>query len=93
MHQAYQKDMSKSHEYLMCPFCLNQCIEPRQGKTRCPVCNAAFEIDDRVECVFADTENIRLLVNGIVCGSCGLVQGGNRISCLYCGVGINTAVQ
>jgi hypothetical protein len=38
-------------------------------------------------------ENIRLPVNGVVCGSCGLVQGGNRKSCLYCGGGINTAVH
>jgi hypothetical protein len=67
--------------------------EARHGKTQCPVCNATFEIDDRVECVFADTDNIKLPVNGIVCGSCGLVQGGNKKSCLYCGIGINTAVH
>ena len=54
---------------------------------------STFEIDDRVECVFADTDNIRLPVNGIVCGSCGLVQGFNRKSCLYCGLEINTAVH
>ncbi len=78
--------MSEGHEYITCPFCSNRCIEPRQGKTRCPVCSAGFEIDDRVECVFADTDNIRLPVNG-------LVQGGNRKSCLYCGIGINTAVH
>ena len=93
MHQICKKELSESHEYLTYPFCLNQFIEPRQGKTQCPVCSAAFEIDDRVKCVFADTENIRLSLNGIVCGSCGLVQGGNRNSCLYCGIGINTAVQ
>jgi hypothetical protein len=60
---------------LTCPFCLNQCIHAEPGKTRCPICDAVFEIDDRVECVFEDTDNIRLTVNGIVCGSCGLVQG------------------
>jgi uncharacterized membrane protein YkvA (DUF1232 family) len=43
--------------------------------------------------VFADTDNIRLPVNGIVCGSCGLVQGGNRKICLYCGIRINTAIH
>jgi hypothetical protein len=54
---------------------------------------AAFEIDDRAEGVFADTDNIRLPVNGIICGSCGLVQGVNRKSCLHCGLGINMAVH
>ena len=91
MHQICKKELSESHEYLTCPFCLNQCIDAEPGKTRCPVCSADFEIDDRVECVFADTDNIRLPVNGIVCGSCGLVQGVNRKSCLYRGIGINTA--
>jgi len=93
MNQICKEELSGSHEYLTCPFCLNQCIEPMHGKTKCPVCNANFEIDDRVECVFADTENIRLPVNGVVCCSCGLVQGVNRKSCLYCGVGINIAVH
>ena len=88
-----KEELSESHEYLTCPFCLNQCIYAEPGKTQCPVRNAAFEIDDRVECVFADTDNIRLPVDGIVCGSCGLVQGVKRTSCLYCGVEINTAVQ
>ena len=78
---------------LTCPFCLNQCIHAEPGKTSCPVCDAIFEIDDRDECVFSDTDNIRLPVNGIVCGFCGLVQGVNRKSCLYCGIEINTAVH
>ena len=80
-------------ELLTCPFCLNQCIPAESGKIKCPVCEASFEIDDRGECVFGDTENLRLPVNGIVCGSCGLVQDVNRKSCLYCGIGINTAVH
>ena len=93
MHQTCKEELFESHEYLTCPFCLKQCIDAEPGKTKCPICDAVFEIDDRVECVFEDTENIRLSVNGIICGSCGLVQGGNRKSCLYCGVGINTAVH
>jgi len=93
MLQARKKDMSKSHEYLTCPFCLNQSIHAEPGKTRCSVCSATFEIDDSVECVFTDTENIRLPVSGFVCGSCGLVQGGHRKSCLYCRIEINTAVH
>ena len=93
MNQIRKKDISEDYEYLTCPFCMNQCIQANTGKTRCPMCNAAFEIDDRVECVFADTDNIRLPVNGIICGSCVLVQGVNRKSCLYCGGGINIAVH
>ena len=84
---------------LTCPFCLNQCtttkgcIHAKPGKTRYPICDAILEIDDRIECVFEDTGNIKLTVNGIICGSCGLVQGVNRKSCLYCSVGISTAVH
>jgi len=80
---------SAGPEYLKCPFCLNHCIEKKSGKNSCSICRAKFEIDDRVECVFADTENIRLPVNGIVCGFCGLVQSGDSKNCLYCGIGIN----
>ncbi len=34
-----------------------------------------FEIDDRLECIFVDPINLKLPVNGFVCGFCGLVQG------------------
>jgi hypothetical protein len=85
--------MPENQESLKCPFCLNHCIEPKSGKTRCPVCKAEFEIDDRLECIFADTGKIRLPVNGIVCGSCGLVQSGDNHNYLYCGTGIKTAVH
>ena len=74
-------------------FCLNQCIELRQGETRCPVCEAAFEIDDRAECVFGDPNEIRLPVIGIICASCGLIQAGESQNCLYCWIAINTAVH
>ena len=93
MHQTCEKELSEIHEYLTCPFCLNQCIDAEPGKTRCSVCSADFEIDDMVECIVADTDNIRLSINGVICGSCGLVQGVNRKNCLYCGVGINTTVH
>ena len=69
MHQICKDESSDSHEYLTCPFCWNQCIETSQGKIRCPVCSASFEFDDRIEYVFADTNNIWLPTNGIVCGS------------------------
>jgi len=93
MNQIFKEELPESHEYLTCPFCLNQCILAEPGRTQCPICDATFEIDERVECVFADTDNMRLPVNGVVCGSCGLVQGVKRKNCLYCGIGINTAVH
>ena len=74
MNQTCKKELPESHEYLTCPFCLKQCIHAEPGKTCCPVCDAIFEINERVECVFTDTDNIRLPVNGVVCGSCGLIQ-------------------
>lgn len=93
MHQVCKKELSESHPYLTCPFCLNQSIETGHGKSQCPVCSATFKIDDRVEGVLADHDSIRLSVCGIVCGACGLVQSGNRKNCRYCGIGINTAVN
>ena len=81
MYQTCREELSESQEYLTCPFCLNHCIDAEPGKTQCPICDAVFEIDDRVECVFAGTDKIRLPVNGIVCGSCGLVQGGEKVIC------------
>jgi hypothetical protein len=68
-------DSSQQLEYFKCPFCLNHSVEAKPGKTTCPGCSAEFEVDDRVECIFAHTREIRLPVNGFVCGVCGLVQG------------------
>jgi len=72
-------------KYMKCPFCLTQIVEPNPGMTYCSNCHAKFEIDDRAECFFADIENLRLPVNGIVCQACGLIQGEGRDSCGYCG--------
>lgn len=88
--------MIKSEEYnkLKCPFCLNHGIEAKSGKTTCQECSAEFEIDDRLECIFADTSKMRLPVNGFVCSACGLVQGGHKNStCVYCGTELSTALQ
>ena len=74
MNQFCEEELSDSHQHFDCPFCLNQCIKASPGKTRCPVCDAAFEIDDRAECVFGDTNEIRLPVIGIICATCGLIQ-------------------
>lgn len=64
------------------PILLEPMYSCGAGITRCPKCGAEFEIADKAECMFADTENIRLPINDIICGSCGLVQGANRKSCL-----------
>ena len=93
MHQLCKEELSDSPEYLICPFCLNQCINAKQAEIRCPVCDTAFEIDDRAECFFGDTDEIRLPVIGIICGSCGLIQAGENQNCLYCGTAINTEVH
>jgi len=78
---------------LNCPFCLNHSLDAKPGKTTCPECSTEFEVDDRVECIFADTQKMRLPVNGVVCGVCGLVQGDEIGDCLYCGVELSTNLQ
>ena len=93
MPQFCKEELPGNHEYLICPFCSNQCVESRQGKTRCPVCDAVFEIDDRAESIFGDTNEIRLPSIGTICASCGLIQAGENQNCLYCGIVINTAVH
>ncbi len=69
---------------LKCPFCSNQ-IKDISDKMSCPECHAEFEIDDRGECVFVDTDYPRLPLEGIFCNSCGLVQDEGNKSCAYCG--------
>ena len=61
-----------SGDYLKCPFCLNHSLEAKPGKTTCPYCSAEFEVDDRVECIFADTLKMRLPVKGVFVGCVGL---------------------
>jgi len=87
--------MIKSEEYnkLKCPFCLNHGIEAKSGKTTCQECSAEFEIDDRLECIFADTSKMRLPVNGFVCRVCGLIQSDKTDNCLYCGAKLNSSLQ
>ena len=84
---------SKICELLKCSFCLNPTIEARSGATTCPEVNAHFEIDDRLKCVFADPNNIRLSAIGTVCSNCGLIQAGSHQNCLNCGAVIYTEVQ
>ena len=75
---------------IKCPFCLNHSVEAKPGKTTCPECSAEFEVDDRLECIFADTKKMRLPVNGFVCSACGLVQGNENRKCDNCGVELST---
>ena len=64
-----------------------------QVKSVCPECETAFEIDDRVECVFVDPDNPRLPIEGIVCMRCGLVQGEEAENFGYCGSPLNKRLQ
>jgi hypothetical protein len=78
-------DNTQQLDNLKCPFCLNHSLDAKPGKTTCPECSAEFEVDDRLECIFVDTQKMRLPVNGFVCGVCGLVQGDEVERCGYCG--------
>lgn len=85
--------MTGFKKYLECPFCLNKCIEAKPRVTWCPDCGASFEIDDRGESVFGDTDKIRLPAIGTIFAACGLIQASEQLNCLYCGVGISMAMQ
>ena len=88
-----ETDMPETMNTLICPFCRNRSAITHPGKTKCPECGSQFEIDDRLECVFVDPDNIRLPISGVVCPSCGLVQGDENKACLNCGIELNTAVH
>ena len=77
VHENREKILLDNQEYLICPFCTNRFINANSGKTRCPVCDASFEIDDSVECIFGDTESLRLQATGTICTTWGLVQAGD----------------
>jgi hypothetical protein len=80
-------------DFLKCPFCLNHRLEAKPGKTTCPECSAEFEIDDRLECIFANTQKMRLPENGMICGVCGLVRDDENSNCVYCGVELSIKLQ
>ena len=85
--------MAANYEYMKCPFCEKRCIKEQTGKSKCPVCESEFEIDDRLECIFVNKEKVRLPVKGTVCPLCGLIQNDDSKTCLYCGMLINSNVQ
>ena len=83
---------SKSKRYIEYPFC-SGVLEPKIGKMKCPECHAKFQYDDRRECIFVDTDDLRLPVHGTVCPQCGLLQGEEVQRCLFCGKGLCGTVQ
>ena len=50
--------------FIQCSFCIDGRIDPKPGKTACTDCHTEFEIDDRGECLFVDTDNLRLPIRG-----------------------------
>jgi len=80
-------------DFLKFPFCLKHIVEAKSGKTTCPECSAEFAIDDRLECIFIDTQNVKLPVNGFVCGFCGLVQSDENRKCVYCEAELSTTMH
>ena len=78
---------------IRCPFCLNHIEDAKPGKTTCSECSAEFEIDDRLECIFADISKMRFSVKVFVCMVCWLVEGDQNWRCVYCGAKLNSALQ
>jgi hypothetical protein len=59
----------------------------------CPGCDAKFTVDDRLECVFADTSDLRLPIKGNICSNCGLLQDYGVDKCRYCGKEMSSTIQ
>ena len=76
-------------EYIQCLFCQGL-LEPKTGKQTCPESGTNLEIDDRLECIFVDTNDLMLPINGTVCSKCGLVQGDLVRMCGYCGANLGS---
>jgi len=70
---------------MICPFCRETEIGFQTGPTVCSACKAGFEINDRGECVFVNTDDPRMPMSGQACMQCGLVQQDKRKTCNYCG--------
>jgi hypothetical protein len=83
---------SKQQRYIECPFC-SGFVEPKIGKMQSPECKAHFEYDDRLECVFAELDDLRLPVSGTVCCNCGLLQSEENKKCAYCGENLCGTMQ
>ena len=77
-------------EYISCPFCGYENIEAKPDKAHCPKCHTSFYIDDRVKCVFGDTNALKLPLAGTICPVCGLIQGEESEHCVYCNAELNS---
>jgi NMD protein affecting ribosome stability and mRNA decay len=74
-----------------CPFCASDNVQNESGRKKCRDCLAEYEIDERSECVFANTDSLSLplKVRGTVCSHCGLLQDVDTARCRLCGTPIN----
>jgi hypothetical protein len=72
-----------------CPFCASNNVRNESGALKCSDCLAEYEIDDRSECIFANTDDLRLPLKGTVCSNCGLLQGMDTDKCRLCGTPIS----
>jgi hypothetical protein len=72
-----------------CPFCASGNLRNESGKMTCLDCLAEYEIDERSECIFANTEDLHLPLRGTVCPHCGLLQGVDTAKCRLCGTSIS----
>jgi NMD protein affecting ribosome stability and mRNA decay len=73
-----------------CPFCDSCNVQDESGRKRCLDCLAEYEIDERSECIFANTDSLSLplKVKGTVCSHCGLLQDVDTAKCRLCGTPI-----
>jgi hypothetical protein len=78
--------------YIKCPFCQG-ILELKAGKQRCTECGTKIEIDDRLECIFADPNDLRLPIKGNLCSKCGLLQDYGIDYCLNCGHPLSSTIQ
>jgi len=78
--------------YIECPFC-SGVVKPASGVIKCPECKAVFRFDDRRECFFVDTREMRLPMDGTLCARCGLVQDAGNSTCRYCNAVLCKTVQ
>jgi hypothetical protein len=70
---------------MICPFCRQTDIVDNSGNTVCPSCKTVFEIDDRGECVFVDTDSPRMPMLGRYAQNAGWFSKISRESCVWCG--------
>ena len=76
-----------------CPFCASDNIHKDSGKMKCLDCLAEYEIDDVSECIFANTDDLRLPLRGTVCPHCGLLQCVDTNKFRLCGTPISCDSQ